>query len=142
MSTKANDKDASPQELPQQAQYQADDTAEAKPEEINIADMGITAETMTDDCPIMTPPGVEEDLAYETGISVWQNSKKVNALWSINQTRNSCASIAGIGWKKLSNKCDSGNVALTILATHAKQTQRNMNFREEADKMIHEIYAW
>jgi hypothetical protein len=38
-----------------------------------------------------------------SGITAWQNSKKINGLWSINQDRNSWVGIEGIGWKRLSN---------------------------------------
>lgn len=76
------------------------------------------------------------------GASVWVNSKKINALWAINENRNSWVSVAGIGWVKLANNSDSAIVAFTMLGANARQTQGNVNYRQEADKMLHEIYVW
>jgi hypothetical protein len=66
----------------------------------------------------------------------------VNALWSINEDRNSWVGIANVGWVKLSTASDSGVVALTELAAHAYQRQHVISSRTENDGMIHEIYAW
>ena len=76
------------------------------------------------------------------GASVWVNSKKINALWAINENRNSWVSVAGVGWVKLANNSDSAIVAFTMLGANARQTQGNVNYRQEDDKMIHEIYVW
>lgn len=76
------------------------------------------------------------------GASVWVNSKKINALWAINENRNSWIGVAGVGWVKLANNSDSAIVAFTMLGASAKQTQTNVNYRQEADKMLHEIYVW
>jgi hypothetical protein len=82
-------------------------------------------------------------LAAATGaIAAWNNDKRVSALWSINQNRNSWVYVSGVGWKKLANNSDSAVVALTILAAHAKQTQTTFTYRDEADGMIHETYLW
>jgi hypothetical protein len=72
----------------------------------------------------------------------WQNDKRINALWGINQNRNSWVGVTGIGWRKLANNSDSAIVALTIIAANAKQMQTSVNYREEADGMIHEMYVW
>lgn len=77
-----------------------------------------------------------------SGIATWQNNKQITALWSINQNRNSYVSISGIGWKKLANNSDSVIVALTMLSAHAREKGVNVNYREENDGMIHEMYAW
>ena len=50
--------------------------------------------------------------------------------------------ISGVGWVKLSNASDSGIVAMTMLASHAKEKQSRFDYRQEADGMIDEIYAW
>jgi hypothetical protein len=76
------------------------------------------------------------------GASTWQNNKKINALWSINQNRNSWVGVEGIGWKKLVNNSDSAIVALTMLASHARQKGSVVNYREESDGMIYEMYVW
>lgn len=74
--------------------------------------------------------------------STWISGKKVNALWSIAENRNSWLGIAGVGWVKLANNSDSAIVALTMLGANAKVTQGSVNYRQESDKMIHEIYVW
>jgi hypothetical protein len=74
--------------------------------------------------------------------TTWLNNQKVTALWSIAENRNSWAALSGSGWAKLANNSDTAVVALTMLAAHAKQLQTVVNCRQEADGMIHEIYAW
>ena len=76
------------------------------------------------------------------GASVWVNGKKVNALWAINQNRNSWISVVGVGWVKFANNSDSAIVAFTMLGADAKLTQGTVNYRQESDNMIHEIYVW
>jgi len=76
------------------------------------------------------------------GASVWVNNKKINALWSIAENRNSWVGVAGVGWVKLANNSDSAIVALTMLGANAKVTQGNVNYRQEADNMLHEMYVW
>jgi hypothetical protein len=74
--------------------------------------------------------------------SLWRRNQKITALWCKNEIRNSWISIAGVGWRKLANTTDSGVTALNLLASQALQTGRNIDCREEADGMIHEIYLW
>lgn len=76
------------------------------------------------------------------GASVWVNNKQINALWSINENRNSWVGVAGVGWVKLANNSDSAIVALTILGANARQTQGVVSYRQEADSMLHEMYVW
>lgn len=76
------------------------------------------------------------------GVSLWQQNKKLSALWSINQDRNSWVGVDGIGWKKLANSNDSSVVALTLLATHAREKDAVVSYREESDGMIYEMYVW
>lgn len=71
-----------------------------------------------------------------------QNDKRIASLWSISENRNSWVNIAGVGWKRLSTSSDSAVVALTIVATAGKQTQTRVDYREEADNLIHELYVW
>ena len=72
----------------------------------------------------------------------WQTGKTVTALWSINEIRNAWMYVAGVGWRKLYNGRDGAFRALVTLAAHARQTGRPINFREEADGMVYEIYSW
>ncbi|MBX3071577.1 MAG: hypothetical protein KF883_13820 [Thermomicrobiales bacterium] len=92
-----------------------------------------------DTAPLTTPPDVAQQ-AF--GATTWHNDKRITALWSINQHRNSWVHIGGIGWKRLAVNSDSAIVALTMIGSHAKQLQSSVNLREESDGLIHEIYAW
>ena len=78
----------------------------------------------------------------EGGIAAWQSNKQITALWTLNQNRNSWVAITDLGWKKLANNSDSAIVAFTMLAAHARQTGSVVNYREESDGMIHEMYVW
>jgi hypothetical protein len=98
-----------------------------------------TSDTGGDAAPTLSPSATAESGA---GVGAWLSNKRVSALWSINQNRNSWVYIAGVGWKKLANNSDTAIVALTTLAAHAKQSQTNYNYREESDGLIHETYVW
>lgn len=76
------------------------------------------------------------------GVGAWQNTKKVDSLWTINQDRNSWVGIAGIGWKKLAGPNETALSALTMLVAHARATGSTINYRDEADNLIHEVYVW
>jgi hypothetical protein len=94
--------------------------------------------------PTAEPPGAGQT-GTDTGAigaTVWVNGKKINSLWAINENRNVWVGVAGVGWVKLANNSDSAIVALTILGANARQTQGSVNYRQESDNMIHEIYVW
>jgi hypothetical protein len=76
------------------------------------------------------------------GIAAWQNNKRITGLWSINQNRNSWVGVSGVGWKKLANNSDTAIVALTMLSAHAREKNSPVNYREEKDGMIREMYVW
>jgi hypothetical protein len=76
------------------------------------------------------------------GISAWLNDKRITGLWTINETRNSWINVSGIGWKKLANNSDSAIASLTMLSAHAYEKAAVVNYREESDSMVHEIYVW
>ena len=80
--------------------------------------------------------------ALSASATVWQYGKKINALWSINENRNSWVGVTGVGWVKLANNNDTAIVALTMLGADAKLTQGTVNYRQESDGMIHEMYVW
>lgn len=80
--------------------------------------------------------------AVQGAATVWVNNQTINALWTINEDRNSWVGVAGVGWTKLANNSDTAIVALTILSGNAKDGQRPVNFRQEDDGMIHEMYVW
>ena len=99
---------------------------------ISFADAGAGA-------PAATPP---ESAQQAFGATTWHSDKRITALWSINQYRNSWVHIGGIGWKRLAVKSDSAIVALSMIGAHAKQLQSRVDLREESDGLIHEIYSW
>jgi hypothetical protein len=80
--------------------------------------------------------------AARVAATLWLNSQTINALWTINEDKNSWLGVAGVGWMKLANNSDTAIVALTILGAHAKDGQRLVNLRQEDDGMIHEMYVW
>lgn len=90
--------------------------------------------------PTAEPPSLAEGAGI--GASVWVYNKKINALWAINENRNSWVGVAGVGWVKLANNSDTAIVAFTMLGANARQTQGNVSYRQESDNMIHEIYVW
>jgi hypothetical protein len=95
--------------------------------------------------PTALPPAATGDTTGRVGAvgaSTWVNDKKVNALWTSNENRNSWISVAGVGWVKLANNSDSAVVALTMLGANARLTQGNVSYRQEADGMLHEMYVW
>ena len=69
-------------------------------------------------------------ITSEVDTAAWQNNKRINGLWSINQVRNSWVSVDGIGWKKLVNNSDSAIVALTMLSSHAREKGSVVNYLE------------
>ena len=92
--------------------------------------------------PRLRPPGAGDRAAIGAVGTNWSNCTRVSSLWSINQDRNSWVGIDSVGWQKLSYASDSGIVALTMLASHARQTGTCYVYRTEDDGMIHETYVW
>jgi len=121
---------------------------DSKPEDQYLPTSGTEATSAAGPAaaPSALPPVSSQDTSSTSltasGATAWLNNQKVTALWSINENRNSWVALSGDGWIKLANNSDSAIVALTMLASHAKQMQTIVNCRQEADKMIHEIYAW
>lgn len=89
-----------------------------------------------------TEANISAAQAFSASATVWQYGKKINALWSINENRNSWVGVTGVGWVKLANNNDTAIVALTMLGADAKLTQGTVNYRQESDGMIHEMYVW
>ena len=91
---------------------------------------------------MQSPSAYQSKEAGVTTVTTWSAATTINALWSINQDKNSWISDASLGWKKLSNASDSGIVALNILSSHAKQLGSTVYHRTEDDGMVHEMYVW
>jgi hypothetical protein len=76
------------------------------------------------------------------GIGLWQTNKQVDALYATYAARFSWMHVSGGPWRRFSPVSDSGVAALALLAAHARDRGRPVNFREEADQLIHEMYVW
>jgi hypothetical protein len=106
---------------------------------VSVASVGETVMVMADTGGA-TPLPITEGIGAD--ITTWQNNKKINALWCINQNRNVFVGVPGIGWKKLADNSDSAIVALTMLSAHAFEKGSIVNYRDEGDTKIHEMYVW
>ena len=84
--------------------------------------------------PILDPPAASGAMEDSFGAGVWNNDKRVNALFSTNDARNSC-------WVKLANTIDSANEALTVLATTAKVKNSPINYLLDGGQVT-QIYVW
>jgi len=81
-------------------------------------------------------------LAAAEGVGLWQSNKQVDALYSTYAARFSWMHVATGPWRRFSPTSDSGVAALALLAAHARDRGRPVNFREEADQLVHEMYVW
>jgi hypothetical protein len=97
----------------------------------------------TDSAPTLEPPASSQREGVTEGVtaSVWR-SGTVTAFWAINEHRNAWMQVSGVGWKRIYNGRDGAFQALTTLAAQARQTGRQIHFREESDGMVYEIYLW
>jgi hypothetical protein len=91
--------------------------------------------------PARAVEGVAKQAAHAAS-TTWQSQKTIVNQWTINQDRNSWIGVAGIGWQKLSTASDSGCVSLTMLSSNALISKASVNYRQEADGMVHEIYVF
>lgn len=92
--------------------------------------------------PMAQPPGQVTAAAAAVAVGVWHTGVTVDALWAASQPRNAFMHVVSIGWKKLYNGTDAAFTALVTLASQARQTGRTINYREESDGMVHEIFLW
>jgi hypothetical protein len=75
--------------------------------------------------------------------AVGMSSGTVSSLWSINEDRNSWVGIPGPGWVKLSTASDTGVIALTALAAHAKAANRYISYATDpGSKQLTQMYVW
>jgi hypothetical protein len=90
--------------------------------------------------PTLQPPAAAAVTA--DGVGLWLTNKQVDALYSTYAARFSWMHVAGGPWRRFSPTSDSGVAALALLAAHARDRTRPVNYREEADQLIHEMYVW
>ncbi len=104
-------------------------------------DGGAVAET---EQPTLQPgaTGAEAIAALGSVTGTWSTGALIDAMWSANEVRNAWMHVASVGWKKIFNGSDGAFMALTALASQARETGHSVNFRVEADGMVHEIYLW
>jgi len=113
--------------------------SQSKPKDVTSFDVTAAIAVSGASAPTQEPPVAVKS---EEAVAAWLDDKRISATWCINQNRNVYVAITGVGWKKLANNSDSAIVALNMLGTHARQMNSPVNYREEADGMIHEMYVW
>lgn len=126
------------------------DTEAARPRDLTEGEQAMTTQVHADvpTFPSLLPPGIAAGVSAVGAGTTWQSDARVTALWSINQNRNvwmytwNHSKNSNIGWVKLSTASESGCVALNMLASSAKLTQTRLDYRQENDGMVHEIYLW
>ena len=130
--------DQEPKALPPSADPTASQDGVARPSEEPPAEALLASEG-NDSMPQETPPA--ESAAVGAFGAVWLRGKKIDALWSINENRNSWVHVAGVGWKKLASNSDSVVVALTMASAHARQTNSTVDLKEDGGQ-ITEMSVW
>ena len=76
------------------------------------------------------------------GVGLWVTNKQIDALYSTYAARFSWMHVSGGVWRRFAPVSDSGVAALALLAAHARDRGRPVNYREEADQLVHEMYVW
>ena len=99
----------------------------------------VISSNTADNAPSLTPPKSSEVTSF--GAGVWNNDKRVNGLYSTHDARNAWMSIVGVGWVKLATSNDSTNEAMTILASHARVKNSQINYSVDAG-LVNEMYVW
>jgi hypothetical protein len=92
-----------------------------------------------ENAPSLNPPNTSQTTGF--GAGVWNDDKRVNGLYSTHDARNAWMSIAGVGWVKLATSNDSTNEAMTILASHARVKNSQINYSVDAG-LVNEMYVW
>lgn len=140
-------KGSAPTKVPPQAKATTSTSAEASADArpmIDITDSNVQAE-MTETGPTLAPPSsgaAASTEAQAAAAGTWLTNVTINALWTIDQPRNAWANVVGTGWRRIFAGSDGAFQALCTLAAQARQTNRPVQVRVEADNMIHEIYFW
>jgi hypothetical protein len=124
---------ARPREEPPAEEGVAAGPEASKPNELSAEELALTRRDHANEPPA-EPAGAEAQ-------AVAQQNKRVNALWTQNEPRNSWLSFADLGWRKIMPSTESGVVALSMLGAHAKQTQCRVDFAEDAQRVV-SLYCW
>lgn len=92
--------------------------------------------------PTIEPPSAISATTEDSfAAGVWNNDKRVNALFSTDHIRNSWMNVVGVGWVKLASNIDSANVALNVLASAAKVKQSPVNYLLDGGQVT-QMYVW
>lgn len=139
--TMTDTEETKPTQTPPQAEAATTEEEPSRPTQSPPENAASTADEDEPTRPTELPPSEKatENDAY--GAATWHNNRKITALWSIDQNRNSWIHVSDLGWRRLADNSDSAVVALTTLGTHAKQTGATVNLLEDSGK-ITEIYVW
>lgn len=89
-----------------------------------------------------TEQAIQTIEAGGSATGAWTQNALVDGMWTIDQNRNAFLHVKGGTWKRIYNGSDASFTALTTLASQARQTGRQIAFREEPDGTVHEIYLW
>jgi hypothetical protein len=119
------------------SESETDNGGDTKPKDFSPSELAMMTgmADKVETAPTLSPP------VFQVSMD-WQNNKKFNGSWCIDEDRNVWYHVDGIGWKKLAYQSESAIVAMNILAAHAKQVGSIVNYRDEADGMIYEMYVW
>lgn len=115
-----------------------------RPSELDTISLAEAERRDADGAPSLAPPTetAAAAAAAVTAVTAWQQNKTVAGLWHDAASRNSWASFAGMGWRKVNDVNDSSTIAITQMLAHARATGVVVNFLEGADGKIHEVYVW
>ncbi|MCW2714532.1 MAG: hypothetical protein JWN88_1579 [Frankiales bacterium] len=114
------------------------------PRQLSSADLSDSVLTTRDvlGVPTSEPPGSAAGQAAVAAVGAWQSDKRISAMWCNRSPRNAFMHVTGIGWKRLSPASEASWNAMVMLATQARQTGCRIDYRDEADGLVHEIYLW
>lgn len=93
------------------------------------------------DGPTVAPPAEPDGEAAVAAVSAWHTNAKIVAMWANSAPRNAYASVAGMGWRRISPANDSAFVSLTAMLSHAEQTNADCRLRLEGDVIV-EAYVF
>ena len=128
----------SPDKNPPVLEDGSSDVIALAPQEISQAALkGMETEAAA---PTITPEQKAEGFAA-VGAAVWNNDKRVNALYTTMHPHNAWMGIVGLGWKKLSVTNDSSCEAMNLLSSHCREKACRIDFAEE-NGTVKEIYVW
>jgi hypothetical protein len=112
------------------------------PRPLTVADLtSSTAVAAPEVAPQLQPPGSAAAAAVQ-GVAAWRLDARIGALWTSNNPRNAWVWVNSVGWLKLGGATDLAHLGLYQLARLARDTNAVVNYRDEADGVIHEMYVW